>query len=322
MTDVEASPEKRRKTEETPGTSSGDVYLLLGKNGWIGGQLIELLTAQGKTFHLAESRTYNRESLLEEIERYNPTHILNAAGVTGRPNVDWCEDHKMETIRTNVIGCLNVADLCEEKGIHHLLYATGCIFEYDNDHPIGGAGFTEEDKPNFYGSYYSSTKAMVEGLLKEYPNTCTLRVRMPISDDLSHRNFVTKIVKYDRVVNVPNSMTVLTDLLPISLVIAERRLTGIYNFCNPGAISHNEVLDLYTKYVDPSYTYANFTLEEQAQILKAGRSNNTLSHDKLCAALPDITIPEIHDSMEQVMIRMRANLEKDPSWPENLPRRK
>ena len=27
----------------------------------------------------------------------------------GRPNVDWCEDHKVETIRTNVIGCLNVA---------------------------------------------------------------------------------------------------------------------------------------------------------------------------------------------------------------------
>ena len=24
-----------------------------------------------------------------------PTHILNAAGITGRPNVDWCEDHKV-----------------------------------------------------------------------------------------------------------------------------------------------------------------------------------------------------------------------------------
>ena len=24
-----------------------------------------------------------------------PTHILNAAGLTGRPNVDWCEDHKV-----------------------------------------------------------------------------------------------------------------------------------------------------------------------------------------------------------------------------------
>jgi len=301
--------------------SGSDVYLLFGKTGWIGGQLIDLLTKQGKTIHLAESRTYNREGVVAEIEKYNPTHVLNAAGVTGRPNVDWCEDHKAETVRTNVVGTLIVADVCAQKGIHHTLYATGCIFEYDSEHTIGGKPFTEEDKPNFHASYYSHTKALVEDLLHIYPTTCTLRVRMPISDDLSPRNFVTKIVKYDRVVNIPNSMTVLTDLLPISLIMAERKLTGIYNFCNPGAISHNEVLDLYKKYVDPSYTYRNFSLEEQALILKAGRSNNTLDHTKLCAALPDIHIPEIHESMEKVMQRMRANLEQEGIWPDNLPKR-
>lgn len=302
-------------------SSGSDVYLLFGKNGWIGGKLTELLTAQGKTFYLADSRTHDRESVIAEIEKYNPTHVLNAAGVTGRPNVDWCEDHKAETIRTNVIGCLNIADICQVKGIHHLLYATGCIFEYDEEHQIGGKGFTEEDKPNFHGSYYSHTKAIVEDLLAVYSTTCTLRVRMPISDDLNPRNFVTKIVKYDRVVDIPNSMTVLTDLLPISLTMAERRLTGVYNFCNPGAISHNEVLDLYKKYVDPSYTYTNFSVEEQAKILKAGRSNNTLTHEKLVAALPDIEIPEIHESMERVFQRMRVNLEAQGIWPDNLPRR-
>lgn len=116
-------------------------------------------------------------------------------------------------------------------------------------------------------------------------------------------------------------MTVLTDLLPISLTMADRGLVGIYNFCNPGAISHNEVLDLYKKYVDPSYTYQNFSVEEQAKILKAGRSNNTLSHDKLCNALSDIVIPEIHESMERVFQRMRANLEKEGVWPDHLPKR-
>lgn len=24
-----------------------------------------------------------------------PTHVLNAAGLTGRPNVDWCETHRV-----------------------------------------------------------------------------------------------------------------------------------------------------------------------------------------------------------------------------------
>lgn len=297
------------------------VYLLFGKNGWIGGKLIELLTKSGKKFHLAESRNYDREAVLKEVEKYKPTHILNASGVTGRPNVDWCEDNKLETIRTNVIGTLTIADICALKGIHHMLYATGCIFEYDNEHTVGGQGFVEDDKPNFHGSFYSHTKALCEDLLRNYPSTCILRVRMPISDDLNPRNFITKIVKYDRVVNIPNSMTVLTDLLPISITMSERGLTGVYNFTNPGAISHNEVLDLYKKYIDPNYTYNNFSVEEQAKILKAGRSNNTLDHTKLCAALPDVHIPEVHESMEKVFQRMRVNLEKEGVWPNNLPKR-
>jgi len=115
---------------------------------------------------LAESRSENRESVAKELDQYKPTHVLNAAGVTGRPNVDWCESNRAETIRANVIGVLNIADLCNSRGIHHLLYATGCIFEYDDDHVIGGPGFLEEDKPNFHGSFYSHTKAMVEDLLK------------------------------------------------------------------------------------------------------------------------------------------------------------
>lgn len=301
---------------------SNDVYLVFGgKTGWIGGKLIELLTAQGKTFVVAESRTYNREAVVAEVLRVKPTHILNAAGVTGRPNVDWCEDHRAETLRSNVIGTLMIADICEEHKIHHMLFATGCIFEYDAAHTIGGKGFTEEDTPNFHASYYSHTKAMAEDMLRAYPNTCTLRVRMPISDDLSPRNFVTKIVKYDKVVNVPNSMTVLYEMLPAALVMAEKKLTGVYNFCNPGAISHNEVLALYKKHVDPSYTWTNFTLDEQALILKAGRSNNTLEHEKFMACLGDQAhlVNEIHVAVENCMIRMRKNLEAEGNYPACLP---
>merc|ERR1719451_106755 len=116
--------------------------------------------------------------------------------------------------------------------------------------------FTEDSPPNFIGSWYSKTKGYVDQILKDsYPNVLNLRLRMPISDDLSPRNFITKISKYEKVVNIPNSMTVLHDLLPASLALSKRKLSGIYNFCNPGAISHNECLELYKKHVDPDYTY-------------------------------------------------------------------
>merc|ERR1711991_1081599 len=106
----------------------------------------------GENLYLASARTHDRAGVEAEIEKYKPTHVLNAAGVTGRPNVDWSETNKQETLRTNVIGTLTIADICQTKNIHHLLYATGCIFEYDDTHTIGGKGFTEEDEANFHGS--------------------------------------------------------------------------------------------------------------------------------------------------------------------------
>ena len=286
-------------------------YLVFGKSGWIGQKIIAMLKSQGKEVHLASCRTYNRESVARELDQYNPTHVINAAGVTGRPNVDWCESNKAETVRSNVIGTLNVSDLCEERGIHVTLYATGCIFEYDEDHPVrSGKGFLETDKPNFDGSYYSKTKGYLEEMLKSYKTTLVLRLRMPISDDLSPRNFVTKIVRYDRVIDVPNSMTILSDLLPASLKMAEAGLTGIYNFTNPGAISHNEVLDLYTEVIDPNFKYENFTIEEQDKILASKRSNNELDTVKLTEALQNlgVSIPEIHDGMRRCFVRMKGNL--------------
>lgn len=69
-----------------------------------------MLKAQGKTVVLGDARLENRESLFAEVDRVQPTHILNAAGVTGRPNIDWCETHQVETLRTNVIGTLNCAE--------------------------------------------------------------------------------------------------------------------------------------------------------------------------------------------------------------------
>ncbi|KAG2487173.1 hypothetical protein HYH03_014153 [Edaphochlamys debaryana] len=272
------------------GNHDGPVFLIFGKTGWIGGLLAEELKKSGAKYHLADARLEDRAAIIADLDKYKPTHVLNAAGLTGRPNVDWCETHKLETIRANVIGCLNLADVCNERGIHMTYYGTGCIFHYDDDFPVNsGKGFKEADKPNFTGSYYSHTKAIVENLVKEFPNVLILRVRMPIVSDLCYpRNFITKIIKYDKVINIPNSMTVLPELLPLSIEMAKRKLTGIMNFTNPGAISHNEILDLYKEYIDPEFTYANFSVEEQAKVIVAPRSNNLLDTERISGEFPEL----------------------------------
>jgi hypothetical protein len=103
------------------------------------------------------------------------------------------------------------------------------------------------------------------------------------------RNFITKIKTYKKVVNIQNSMTVLPELLPIMLDMAKNKHTGTINLTNPGTISHNEILEMYKQYVDNSFTWENFTLEEQDAILASKRSNNKLNTNKLEELYPHIS---------------------------------
>ena len=83
-------------------------------------------------------------------------------------------------------------------------------------------------------------------------------------------------------------MTVLDELLPYSIEISLRKLHGIFNFTNPGVISHNECLELYKQYYRPDFTWENFSLEEQAKVTVASRSNNELDAKKLKTEFPEL----------------------------------
>lgn len=101
-------------------------FLIWGGRGWVAGHLYNFLKNQGKRVSMTTVRMEGREAVLAELEREKPTHVLNCAGVTGRPNVDWCEDNREVTIRSNVIGTLNLADCCYLKSTHCTVFATGC----------------------------------------------------------------------------------------------------------------------------------------------------------------------------------------------------
>jgi len=282
-------------------------FLLFGSTGWIGGEITKMLQKEGSILYFAKSRMENRQDIEEELLKFKPKYVLLAAGVTGRPNVDWCESHKQETIRVNVIGALNVVDLCFIHKIHLTIFNSGCIYNYDEKHIIGGKGFNEDDEPNFGGSFYSHTKRMFENLIKNYDNILNLRMRMPLSDDLEQpRNFIIKISKYAKLINIPNSVTVLDDLIPIAIEMTKKELKGTFNFTNPGAVSHNEILELYKQYIDPNFKWQNFTVEEQNKILKAPRSNNELDVSKLQKEFPNV-LP-IKESLIHVFERMQRKL--------------
>lgn len=285
--------------------------LIYGHRGWIGSQFLELLKNEPDIqYELSGICCDDYEEISKEIEKVKPTHLVSFIGRTHGTHeqkyystIDYLEqDGKLvDNIRDNLFSPLLLAIASIHYGLHYTYLGTGCIFEYDETHSYIN-GFLEDSKPNFFGSSYSIVKGFTDQLMKSFPrHVLQLRIRMPIVGHHHPRNFITKIVNYEKICSIPNSMSVLPDLLPIMLDMIQKQKTGTYNFTNPGLISHNEILDMYIKYVDPTFTYNNFTIEEQNSVLDSKRSNNYLNTNKLSEEYP--YLPSIHQSLESLFQR-------------------
>ena len=291
--------------------------LVYGGKGWIGSQFIEILKNNKVEFIYGKSRVDDNINLINEINEINPTHIISFIGRThGKiedkiyPTIDYLENKGKltENIRDNLYSPLILAILCKEKKIHFTYLGTGCIFNYDDEHPFGKEinGYHESSIPNFFGSSYSVVKGYTDRLMHLFNDSVlNLRIRMPIIAEDNPRNFITKITNYKKICSIPNSMTVLPELLPIIFDMLKNKTLGTINLTNPGLISHNEILELYKKHVDPNFTYKNFTIEEQKEILAADRSNNYLDTNRLQELYPKIM--NIKDSIENLMKNYTKN---------------
>ncbi|VVU94353.1 hypothetical protein CPAV1605_75 [seawater metagenome] len=291
--------------------------LIYGHKGWIGSQIISNLKQQNISFIKGLERVNNKEHLEKEILYNNPTHIISTIGRThgliGQrifTTIDYLEQKGkiLDNVRDNLFSPLILGLLCKKHKIHLTYLGTGCIFKYDQNHPFAleENGFTEESKPNFFDSSYSIVKGFTDELMHMLEDTVlNVRIRMPITSCDSTRNFITKITTYDKICSIPNSMTVLDELIPIMLDMAMNNKTGTINMTNPGLISHNEILEMYKEIIDPSFTYKNFSLKEQSKILDSGRSNNYLDTSKLEKLYPEID--NIKVAVRKVLIKMKDN---------------
>jgi dTDP-4-dehydrorhamnose reductase len=274
-------------------------FLIYGSKGWIGQQVMQELDKSSIHYVEGNMRAVNQEELLNEINEVEPTHIISLIGRThGNPTdknyttIDYLQDSTklFENVRDNLYSPVALAIICEKKSIHFTYLVTGCLFEYDELHPYGKeeTGFKESDVPNFFGSHYSTVKGFTDRLMHLFDNTLNLRIRMCLTPNHHWRNFITKLITYDKICSIPNSMSVLPNLIPIMIDMAINKVTGTMNLTNPGLITHNEILEMYKEIVDPSFTWNNMSLEEQTVLLAAGRSNNYLDVSRLKELYPNV----------------------------------
>jgi len=282
-------------------------FLIYGHKGWIGRQVVALIK-HGYEVNLGDARADDEKAVETEILKVMPDRIICLIGRThgeGIQTIDYLEKpgKLVENLKDNLYGPLTLALICKKLNIHLTYLGTGCIFS-DSENETN---FTEESKPNFFGSAYSVVKGFTDRIMKQLSsNVLNVRIRMPITASHNPRNFITKITSYEKICSIPNSMTVLPDLLPIMVDMSKRKVTGTINLTNPGAISHNEILEMYKEIIDPNFTWKNFTLEEQDKILASKRSNNHLDASKLQAMYPHV-LP-IKESVRKALERMKETV--------------
>lgn len=287
------------------------MILIYGGTGFIGNYIISELNKHNLSYVLSANRIYKYDDVLSDINIYKPTFIISAAGFSTPTNIDFYENNSEDLILTNTTGNLILADLTSRYNIHLTLIMSGCIYSYPNDKNIDYYDkkymYTEDDTPNFSGSIYSSNRIGTEYFLSYYTNICILRLRMPISNDMNSKSLITKIVNYRTVINIPNSMSILEDVIPFITIVMNKKLTGRYNLVNTGIITHPEILELYKLYVNPDYNYSIITEDEQNKKLLAKRSNCHISNDKVLQYMP---IPNIKSSIIKIFEDMNKTINK------------
>ncbi|MBU0727205.1 sugar nucleotide-binding protein [Patescibacteria group bacterium] len=268
--------------------------LLFGSTGFIGSQLKEALLEKGHDIHDPRIEIRNFDEVKKTIEEVNPDYIINATGMTGKPNVDWCEIHPEETNSVNIDGSVNIARAANEKGIKVTQLSSGCVYEGDNS----GKGFSEEDEANFFGSVYSRSRIECEKKLKEFPNVLQLRIRIPIMGKPNPKNLIDKMLLYPQMINITNSCTVMEDFVPAAIELIERGITGVMNMTNIGAMNHEEIMTMYKEIVDPSLEI-NIMSKEQEEELCKRRSNCVLSTDK--RENLGVHMPPLKESLRRIL---------------------
>jgi dTDP-4-dehydrorhamnose reductase len=318
------------------------MILLLGASGYIGEAFARELQRRKKDFvtlSRKQSDYTHFDVLLEYLKSKKPEFVVNAAGYTGKPNVDACEEHKADTLAGNTLLPQTIAQACAATNIPWGHVSSGCIFsgakivengqvkvEKDMTRPDAHAiveqtpekihGFTETDTPNFSFrdqpcSFYSGSKALGEEAISGVGQSYIWRLRIPFDEVDKSRNYLSKIQRYAKVYDNVNSISHRADFVRACLDLWDKRAPlGIYNVTNTGFITSRQVVTLIEKFLKPKrkFEFWKDDGEFYRQAAKTPRSNCVMDVTKLQAA--GVKIRDVHEALEDSLKKWKPELRK------------
>jgi UDP-glucose 4,6-dehydratase len=248
--------------------------------------------------HLNYPKIIDRVDLSEKLintllDNYKPDVLINCIGRTGSPNVDWCEANKEIVASTNTALPIILAEACAKRSIHMIQIGSGCIYfgESPNSQTMAfnnadgyfrsivDTGWKETDFAN-PKSFYSKSKYACDLMIGGMSHVTTLRIRMPISTKDSPRNLINKLKGYKQVIDIPNSVTFMDDLVGCVDWAVKNSQTGIFHVTNKEPVTAAQVMKEYQKYV-PEHKFEVITEQQLDSLTVAKRSNCLLDSSKL-----------------------------------------
>lgn len=291
------------------------MIVLLGASGYVGSVFAKRMTEQSLAFLPVSRRQcdYTRvDQLAGLLDQTRASFLINAAGYTGKPNVEACEHHKAECLAGNAVLPGVIREACQSRKIPWGHVSSGCIYAGARD---DGTGFRETDPPNFCFrsppcSFYSGSKALGEEVLHGADDIYIWRLRIPFSDRDGSRNYLSKLMRYDRLLDVENSLAHLDEFVEACLYCWQNAVPfGIYNVVNSGSVTTREVVELIRKHRIVDRRFDFFRDESEFMALTAGvpRSSCVLDNSKLREA--GFEMRDIRDAIAGALTDWRPGAE-------------
>jgi len=312
------------------------MVFLLGASGYIGQAFADELSRRKIPFtpvSRARLDYTDFRALRAALQEKKPDFVIHAAGFTGKPNVDACENQRGETVAGNVTLAQTVAQGCDSAGVALGFVSSGCIYTGAKVRQESGAwavedrlteplvsellakrsdrvaGFAEGDEPNFCFahnncSFYSGTKALAEEVMAGFPDFYVWRLRIPFDELDGSRNYLSKVQRYAKVYQNWNSVSHRRDFAAACLDTWLQKVPGgVYNVVNPGYVSTREVVEKIREKLKPGWNPAFWQSDDEFYRFGAvtPRSNCILDTSKILKA--GIRIRPVGEALDEALAR-------------------
>lgn len=220
---------------------------IVGASGFVGRIMFECLSREHEVYGSFYSNPLERlvhldmtdqKAVKDVLSSLNPDVIIHPAA---NPNVEYCEDHPMETRQVNIEGSKNLIETAREIGANFVYFSSDYVFDGTN------GPYSEDDIPNPINEYGLQKLAVEKLITKSLDNYLIIRITVVYGWERSGKNFVMGLInnlKNGSSMKIPcdqiGSPTYANNMVQAVKELIEADKTGIYH------VVGTDVMDRYT----------------------------------------------------------------------------